>query len=475
MIEYSSNLYSESDSRLVDKFEDMILTRSSYFFDVEEVEVLAEYYIEKGNHAKARKAIDHGLQMHPGSPAILLKQAHVFLMIKEPKKSLKILNFLEAAEPSNTELLLFKAVVHRNLSDHEGTKHCLIKALSTASDNKEEIFLDLAFEQEMVEDYAGAIESLIKSLEINPNHEASLFELGYCFDMAKDLENGIVFFQNYVDKLPYSFVGWYNLSLCYEKLSLFEKAIESVDFCIAIKDDFTNAYILKGNLCTSLDKDVEAIEAYTESLLHDGDNPMVYVGIGECYERMGEMEHAESNYKQALEIEPTYVDALMGMGAIKDHEKDFVSSIAFYREAINHDELNLDNWHILGELLLKTDRHHEAEQAFLFMTKTFVDDEESWANLAEIKAKKLDFNASVEVLEESLTHIQEPKDLKWYLAKHLILGSKLEQAMDVLTEELPKDKEGGKFFLSIFPEAAQIPNIAGLIELYSQEDPTNEF
>mgnify|MGYP001048572894 FL=1 len=475
MIEYSSNLYSESESGLIDKFEDMIQNRTSCFFDVEEVEILADYYLDKGNHAKARKAIEHGLKIHPSSPSILLKKAQVFLMIKEPKKSLKILNYLEAAEPMNTELLLFKAVVHRNLRDHEGTKHCLIKALNYASENKEEIFLDLAFEQELVEDYSGAIESLIQSLEINPNHEASLFELGYCFDMAQELESGIEFFQNYLNKLPYSFVGWYNLALCYEKLSLFEKAIESVDFCIAIKEDFTNAYILKGNLYTSMDMDVQAIEAYTESLLQDDENPMIYAGIGECFERMGQIEEAEANYKQALEIEPTYVDALMGMGAIKESQKDFVSSISFYREALNYDELNLDNWHILAEALVKTKRTHEAEQAYRFMCKTFVDDEESWANLAEIISVLHDEKAAVEIIEEGLNHVEDPNDLNWHLAKHLIKGGKLDKAIDVLNEELPKSDDNGKFFLSIFPDAAQIPNIAGLIELYSQEDREDEF
>jgi len=49
------------------------------------------------------------------------------------------------------------------------------------------------------------------------------------------------------------------------------------------------------------------------------------------------------------------------------------------------------------------------------------------------------------------------------------------EMLDVLNEELPKSDDNGKFFLSIFPDAAQIPNIAGLIELYSQEDREDEF
>lgn len=475
MTAYSSEFEQESESGLVEKFEAMLQARTSCFFDVEEVEALADYYLEKGNHAKARKAINHGLGIHPGSPAIMLRKAQAMLMIKEPKRALEILTYLEAAQPMNTEVLLFKAMVHRNLSDHEGTKSCLIKAIDTTPDNKEEIFLDLAFEQEMVEDYQGAIESLIQSLEINPNHEASLFELGYCYDMAQELETGVTFFQKYLDENPYSFVGWYNLALCFEKLSLFEKAIESVDYCIAIKEDFTNAYTLKGNLYTSLDQDALAVMAYTESIPYDEENPVVYVSIGECCERLGRIGEAYMNYKKALDLDPNYVDALMGMGALKELEQDFTSSVAFYKEALAQDDTNLDNWHIMAELLLKVGKIDEAEKAYAFMSRTFVHDEESWAALAEIKSSRQQYAEAVEIIEEALSLVTGTNDLQWHLAKHLIKLGKSAQAVDVLAGALSKDPSGSKFFLSIFPDAAQIANIAALIDIYSQAPSKDEL
>src|SRR5690606_10980632 len=331
MTEYSSNFYSESNPRLIEKFEEMLKSRNSYFFDVEDIEFLVDYYIERGVHHKARKAAIHGLSLYPNSSALLLKQAHALLVGKKPVKALEILDYLEAAEPLNTEMLLFKAVVHRNLSDYEGTKSCLIKALNATSENKEDIYLDLAFEQEMVEDYVGAIQSLKQSLEINPEHEPSLFELGYCYDMAQELENGVDFFQNYVDDYPYSFVGWYNLALCFEKLSLFEKAIEAIEYCLVIKDDFVNAHILHANMLTSCDRDKEAIDAYMESLEYDPKNPMVYAAIGECFERMEMWSLAEANYLEALKLDPKYVDALMGLGAVKDFEHNYTESLSLYR------------------------------------------------------------------------------------------------------------------------------------------------
>ncbi len=475
MTEYSSEYYFESDPALIERFEAMLTKGHSYFFDVEDIEAIADYYLERGNLGKAGKAVEHGLSIHLHSSSLMLKKAHTLLVLKQPRKALKILDFLEATEPTNTEMLLFKAVVHRNLSDHEGTKACLLKALRATPDNKEEIFLDLAFEQEMAEDFEGAIQSLKQSLEINPEYEASLFELGYCYDMADNLETGIDYFNNFLESNPYSFVGWYNLALCYEKLGLWEMAIQSVDYCIAIKDDFTNAYILRGNLYTNLEKDDLAINSYSESLLHDERNPMVYTAIGECFERLCDLGQAEANYIAALEIDAHYIDALMGMGAMKEAALNYTDAIAWYKQAIALDELNLDNWHIYAEALTEAGRTGDAESTYAQMIEHFGDDEESWMALADVQAVRTGHAMAIETIHRAMGRIPQSTDLKWHLSKHLLGSGKLRQAEDTLGAALAENPEGAEYFLNIYPEAMQFPNIAALIEIYFQSPREHEL
>src|SRR5690554_5212577 len=475
MTEYSSNFYSESYPRLIEKFENMLKMRNSYFFDVEEIEILVDYYIERGIQHKARKAVLHGLSLYPNSSSLLLKQAHTLLLGKKPVKALEILDYLEATEPMNTEMLLFKAMVHRNLSDYEGTKSCLIKALNTTSDNKEDIYLDLAFEQEMVEDYVGAIESLKKSLEINPEHEPSLFELGYCFDMAEELESGIAFFTDYLNDYPYSFVGWYNLALAYEKLGLFEKAIEAIEYCLVIKEDFVNAHILHANMLTSIDKDVEAIEAYTESLKLDPTSPMVYAAIGECFERLEMWELAEANYLEALNLDGDYVDALMGLGAVKEFENKYTESIRIYTKALSHDEMNIDNWHIYADLLVKLERFAEAEEVYKKMVALFKDDEESWIGLANTQSINHNHLLAIETLDQGWMEIPEAQDIKWHKIKHLIKAGRLESASQLLSDALAIEPKDSKYFINLFPESILIPNIASLLEIHIQAQSKDEL
>jgi len=474
MTDYSNNLYPKSDSDLIEKFEKMLKQRDAYFFDVEEVEALVDYYMERSNNHKAKLAVNHGLELFPGSSALYLKQAQIFAAGKESEKALKILDYLEAAEPHNIDMLLFKAVVHRSLSDHEGTKSCLLKALKHSPENREEIFMDLAYEQQIANDYNGAIESLKESLRINPNHEASLFELSYCFEMADQIEIGVDFFQEYLNRHPYNFVAWYNLAMCYEKIGLYEKAVESAEFCLAIREDFVGAYILKGNLYTSMDLDREAMKAYKESLVHDNENPMVYTAIGECQERLGLWKSAELNYRKALGIDPDYLEAIMGLGAVREEEGDLKKAIAFYEQAVKKDDFHLDNKHILVEAYIKDGRIQKALKALEEIIAVFPDDAEAWVVKAELLSAET-IDKAIETLRQAILQMPDDHDLKWNLVKYLFKAAKIEEGAELFANTYADQPEGIKYFLSIFPEAVQFSNIAGLIDIQEQAQEENEF
>lgn len=474
MTEYTDNLFPKSDSSLIDKFEQMLKSRDAYYFDVEEVEALVDYYLDKTNYRKAKFAVNHGLSLFPDMSALLLKKAHVYAATEESDKALDILQFLEAAEPTNTEMLLFKAVVHRKLNDHEGTRACLLRALKVSPENRDQIFLDLAYEQQIANDYKGAIESIKESLTINPDYEAGLFELSYCYEMANEIELGIEFFQKYLDQFPYNFVAWYNIAMCYDKIGLYEKSIEAVDFCTAIRGDFIGGYILKGNVLTAMNMDLAAIEAYKDSLQYDSENPLVYTAIGECQERLEMWNHAELNYKKALAIDPEYIEALMGIGAIREHEGDLVNAISHYKEAVKKDDFHLDNRHILVEAYIKSNQLEKAKAHLEEMIKIFPDDAESWLTLAEISSAG-NYLISLEIINQAIEKIPEDNDLKWQKIRYLIKCGREQQAIDLYIYTASENPEGVKYFLRIFPEVRQFPNIASLIEIQDKAQQENDL
>ncbi len=62
------------------------------------------------------------------------------------------------------------------------------------SDEKDDIYIRIAFEYEELNDYDKAIKYLIKALDFNPNNQSVIYELSFCFELAGRVEDAIVFF-----------------------------------------------------------------------------------------------------------------------------------------------------------------------------------------------------------------------------------------------------------------------------------------
>jgi tetratricopeptide (TPR) repeat protein len=223
-----------------------------------------------------------------------------------------------------------------------------------------------------------------------------------------------------------------------------------------------------------MDMDLAAAESYKDSLEFDNENPLVYTAIGECQERMELWNAAELNYKKALAIDPEYIEALMGIGAIRENEGDLLKAISYYEEAVRKDDFHLDNRHILVETYIKADKPAEAKRHLEEMIKVFPDDAESWISLSDLSAAE-GYNIALEIIDQAIDKMPDEYDLKWHKIKHLIKNKKQQQATELFLTCSSDNPEGLKYFLTIFPEALQFPNIAGLIEIQDKAQKENEL
>lgn len=475
MMKSSNNYFSNHAGGSIPRFEKMVKQNASYYFDVEELEDITDHYLDRFNERMALRAIEYGLELFPKNTALLLKKAQVLVMRREPRMALKILDHILAMEPTNTDLLLFKSVIHRNLNDHESSKECLMQALEWTPDNKEEIYLDLAYEQELAHDYDGAINSLKASLEINPEFEPTLFEIGFCYEMKNDLEGGVEFFQEYIDEYPYNHIAWYNLAMLFDKLGLQEKAIESVDYALAIAEDFTGGHILKAHLHLVLEQGEKAIEAFREGLVHDPENPMLYTSLAECQESLGLLAEAEENYRKALELDPDFIDAIMGLGAIREAAGDLRTALSYYLEAYNKDIFNSDNQHVLAETHLQLGEYQDAEKHYSELLDSDYTDEDAWIGMVEVLEGQGENAQALATAEEGMEKLGNTTDLKWHHIKLLILNRRLVEAESSFHDAALVDPDGIKYFLTIFRDVLYFPNIAALIELHTQAQGENEL
>ena len=83
--------YDNNDvSLLITKFELMLDQNNSFYFDVEELEDIIEYYIDKNNLKKAYKAVLFAGEQHPNSVVFILRKAQLFASSNKTQKALEL-------------------------------------------------------------------------------------------------------------------------------------------------------------------------------------------------------------------------------------------------------------------------------------------------------------------------------------------------------------------------------------------------
>ena len=92
----SSFEHNETEIRaLVDRFEEMLKSNGSYFFDVEDFEDIIDFYLDNQNVTRSKKAIEMAEAQHPGATVILIKKARFYLLSNKPTKALSLLDEME--------------------------------------------------------------------------------------------------------------------------------------------------------------------------------------------------------------------------------------------------------------------------------------------------------------------------------------------------------------------------------------------
>lgn len=454
----------------LDRFEKMLKANETYFFDVEEFEILVDHYLDKSDTEKAKKALDISLLQHPTSSNLKLKKAQYLAAIHKPNEALAILNALELLEPFNDEIYSVKAGIHSQLRQHLKAIESFYKALKLISEKSEQtnIKISIAFEYENLGQFDKAIDILKKLLIANPENETVLYELAFCYNLKNDTEGSIEFFSAFIDDYPYNYSAWYNLGVAYNRANLFEKAIDAYDFTLAIKEDFASAYFNKANSLALLEEYHKAIEIYKETFEYEEPDATTYYYIGECYEKLENPELALANYYKATKLDPFHSDAWAGLAVISETEDKNQSAVFYIKKALELENNNSEYWYIYGDVLAKMGLHDEALISYNKVIEYDEKNDDIWIDKAELIRDAEDLERGIITLYEGLEKQPENYLLYARLVAYLLMNGKIDEAVQSLIILLTNDKENVSALMEYYPEAIKFPKIVELIDNFKE-------
>lgn len=329
------------------------------YFDVEQIEVIADYYLEVYDVEGLESAVLLGEQLFPTSNEIRLRRAHLLGIQGQYPQALAILKRLERTEPDNTDVFYALATLYS--LTNQGDK-AISYYLKTASDGYQ---LDMVYGNIGDEYYRlgktnEAISYYRKSIAINPDESRSLYNLACLWDHQGFDHKAQAFFSQLVSDHPFSKNGWYCLGIVYSWLSLFEKATDAFEYAIAIDKTFVQAYLGLSECYNHLGNTARAVQALRDSLDYTSDRPHVLYLIGHIYLQQCNYHTASTYYHDALKEDPSYSSAWDDLGYCSEMLGYIDEAAGYYRRAIDLEPDNDIHWLRLVRLYVRTQRYAEA-------------------------------------------------------------------------------------------------------------------
>jgi tetratricopeptide (TPR) repeat protein len=451
---------------IIGRFENMLNQFEAYFFDVHEFEKIIDHYLDTNHFTKAIDAVRHGIDQHPGSTPLLIKEAQVYAEKGDSAKALDMVRALEKLEESNIEVFMLKGMILNQMGRVKEAERAFEKAVELSYDNLEEILYDIALSFEYINQYKIALGYLEKAYKRNPEKVNILYDLAYCYDRLHDFDKSIKYYEIYLDREPFSENVWYNLGLLYFKKENFKKAVECYDFAIAINDQYSSAVFNKANALANLGEYEAAERTYKECILLEPENVLAHCYLGESLEKLENYPEAIQWYRKSTEIDPSYAEGWYGIAVCYLFLKLYNDALYYVSKAISKDEENPDFWFTLGNVHAHLGSHRDAIKAYAKTTELDPYDDEAWLNLAHLNFIQGDTGKAITVLKDSYSYTFDIPVINFHLAGYHYVIDKSEQALKFFEKGLKLDYSEYSSAGKISPGLLEDPLYKNLMDKY---------
>jgi tetratricopeptide (TPR) repeat protein len=425
--------YNEIEAfELVQKYEDHIRQKKSFFFDVLEFEVIINYYLDNEELSNASDSINNAMGMHPYSSEIQLLKAELFITEKRYDEALKILNYLEQIHTEKSDVLYLVGQIFFNKGDLISADENFKKAVELCTEDKSELLYRISSIYFVEEELNTAIRYLLEAYKFDPKHFATLFDLGYSYEKINEIDKSYYYYNKLLDLYPFTQNVWYNLGIVLTKQGKFDDAIEAYDYCLAIDPEYNSAYHNKANTLASIERYKEAAAVFQELVLLEAENPRVYCSLGECYEKIEKYEQALEMYNKTISIDPAFAEAYYGIGIIMNERKQPNLALDFIKKAIALEAEQYDFWLGLGKVYYELNYIEEALKAYREATILNPDEPDAYLSLAEIYLYQEKFRDVESMFDELKPKFEENASMKVLNAAALYLSHRRKEALDEL-------------------------------------------
>ena len=453
--ENSYNEFGNEADDLISRYEEMVEKGKNYYFDVEDLEFILDFYIDMNQMGKAKQAVRHAFNLHPEALQLQIKKAKILLKNSNPKRAISTLDNVQEIEMANTELYQIKGHAYVLLNDIKAAKEQYDQALQFIHDKEE--LVDALYSISQTLQFQGlyelAIQYLKQAYNLIDDYLFILYDLAYCYERTENTHQSLVYYEKYLEKDPFSDHVWFTVGRLYEEEGNIDKALEAYDFVNAINPKFPEVLLEIARIYEDSFQHKKAIHYYSNYLEIDPENYDVHYFMGNCFNLLDELDNSLEYYHKSLSIEPFNAKVFHGMASVF-YKKNLLHDALFYsKRATLVDEDNAKFQLLFGKISSKLNRKANAVTAYRKAVDLKPQLVYYWIQLLDELIHQNKISEGIKVIQESLEfHRNSPAILYRLSALQFKKGSK-ENSLQNFKRAFSLDKKNYHDFFKICPEA----------------------
>jgi tetratricopeptide (TPR) repeat protein len=243
------------------------------------------------------------------------------------------------------------------------------------------------------EGHEAAVELLARALEADAHFVVAQYSLGLAHQALGNRWKAMAQFRASTQQdptYPEPFKALGDMFLTAPR-RLFEQALEAYGKALELRPFFAEAHVGLGDARAAKGDVDGAVNAYQKALGHNPLNTKVHVSLGRLlYSEKGLYYEAVSAYKRAIELDPAWVDARMGLAEVYEDKGLYQDAISEYRRVVEQDPRHTGALYNLALVYEKVDTREAVSlwERYIQLAGS-QPSEKDWVDVARLHLRKL--------------------------------------------------------------------------------------
>lgn len=213
--------------------------------------------------------------------------------------------------------------------------------------------------------FDAAIKQLTAVLSSEANHIDALYQRGTVYKLQGQHDAALLDYERVLRLSPQHIKALRKRANLLRSLGENDRAAADARMWLKTDPDDSRTYILLGDIYRDADEPEKAIEIYSQGTKVPPYRPLVWSGRGLALLMLGKREEAASDFREAIELYPQHVPALLELGRILlDDGEDLQAAQRCFQQAREEEPQNADVHAGMGELYLARNELDKAIGAY---------------------------------------------------------------------------------------------------------------